>query len=361
MKRWLLVAVAACAHRAPAPLPVAAVASFDHVTADQLVEQGDVTYILGPDGLVIARGDRADTVVPMHGEHWTSAASIAALDGEGRWIVATRADGTLWRIRLDGALEAMGGRFGLSDREPVHQIAAAGKTIVLALDHGIAITRDGVHLSRYAGVTGELAVASDRVAISTPTGLELWDLAASTRRSFRVTGRPLFVGAQLVVVGKGGLWLERAGTLERLPIKSWVDAAVAGAKLWVTSTQQLYVLSGDTLVATAATGFVAGRAFGAPSGDVWIDEPTGLRRFSLELSRVDPTWRAQVQPIFERVCAHCHLPGGSADVDLSTPGAWRAERGEIVQRVFVTRTMPPAGTELTDAARAALDAWLRKR
>jgi mono/diheme cytochrome c family protein len=63
-------------------------------------------------------------------------------------------------------------------------------------------------------------------------------------------------------------------------------------------------------------------------------------------------------PIFERVCAKCHRPGGAARVDLSTVAAWRAERAELVHRVVETHTMPPAGTPLADAERRALTGWL---
>jgi mono/diheme cytochrome c family protein len=68
-----------------------------------------------------------------------------------------------------------------------------------------------------------------------------------------------------------------------------------------------------------------------------------------------------VAPVFQRVCAHCHLPGGDAGLDLSTPAAWAAERIEIERRVLVTRTMPPAGTELPDADRDSLAGWLHAR
>ncbi|MGE5181480.1 MAG: c-type cytochrome, partial [Acidobacteriota bacterium] len=71
----------------------------------------------------------------------------------------------------------------------------------------------------------------------------------------------------------------------------------------------------------------------------------------------DAAWQAQIAPVFQRVCAHCHLPGGEAGIDLSTAAAWASERAEIVRRVLETRTMPPAGTELTDADRAALEHW----
>jgi mono/diheme cytochrome c family protein len=103
----------------------------------------------------------------------------------------------------------------------------------------------------------------------------------------------------------------------------------------------------------------AAHLFGARDGGIWIADGVRLAGHAVEPHAADPRWRADVEPVFQRVCAHCHLPGGSADLDLSTQAAWTAERGEIVRRVLVTRTMPPAGTELGETDRAALARWLR--
>jgi mono/diheme cytochrome c family protein len=129
----------------------------------------------------------------------------------------------------------------------------------------------------------------------------------------------------------------------------------------------LYVLDRGAFVRTNADPG-AGSLYGSPSGDVWFnkiagsDQRTGiaLERYSLDRPE-DPRWQSEVAPVFERVCSHCHLPGGSADIDLSTPALWRDNRDELLRRVVVTRTMPPAGSDLTDAERAALEAWLRRR
>jgi hypothetical protein len=45
-------------------------------------------------------------------------------------------------------------------------------------------------------------------------------------------------------------------------------------------------------------------------------------------------------------------------LDLSTPAVWRDERAEIRRRVVVARSMPPAGTAISDADRAAIATWL---
>jgi mono/diheme cytochrome c family protein len=92
---------------------------------------------------------------------------------------------------------------------------------------------------------------------------------------------------------------------------------------------------------------------------VWVEDAADhATRYTLDMPSDDRAWHEAVEPIFQRVCASCHLPGGDADLDLSTPGAWAFRRAEIVQRVLVERTMPPAGTDITDAERKALDSWL---
>jgi len=127
-----IAALAACAHP-QASLPLTPGPSFADVRAEQIVEQGDLAYVFGPDRITIARGGIVMNVVsitcgkPCPDRVWTSAASIPALDGDGRWIVATRYDGTLWRVTMSGELESIGDRFRAGDK--VVQVDSAGPTI----------------------------------------------------------------------------------------------------------------------------------------------------------------------------------------------------------------------------------------
>ena len=372
MKLGLLCMVAACAGHAPAPLTAAAVATVAETRADQVITQGDITYALGRD-LTIIRGDVVTTRVPVDcpspcpAQLWTSAASIPALDGDGRWIVATRFDGTLWRVRLDGELEPIGSRFGLT-KDAVRAIGGAGTTVAVLLDHAVLVTGDGVHVTRYDldAPRDRLAVARDRVALASAHAVDVWDLAADQRKTFAVDGgRPAFLDAdaktsRLVVASPQGVWLERAGELQPLEIANVAAVAIAGAKLWLEVGKRLYVASDNTALDTTVASAGDEPMFGAPNGDVWVGA-NGLRRYALGRGTGDPVWGARIQPIFTRVCAHCHLPGGDAGVDLSTPAAWSAEHDEIVRRVLVTRTMPPAGTVLDDTDRTTLARWLHAK
>ena len=109
---------------------------------------------------------------------------------------------------------------------------------------------------------------------------------------------------------------------------------------------------------TAVRAAAADHLFGLASGDLVIAARGATTRLSVAASDDELRWRAAVEPVVRRVCSRCHHPGGSGRVDLSTPAAWHAERGELIRRVVDTRTMPPAGTQLDDADRRALAGWL---
>ena len=67
-------------------------------------------------------------------------------------------------------------------------------------------------------------------------------------------------------------------------------------------------------------------------------------------------------PVFDRVCSQCHLPGGTANIDLSYYGAWVARRALVGKRVFdkMPTPMPPtsASSQLTPDDLAAIKAWV---
>jgi len=359
VKRWLLV-VAACAHAPPAKVQTLAdTAAIPLANVEQLVELGDALYAFGAHTIAIVRGGAVVANVPATVGRWGTATTIPALDGEGRWVVATDAEGAIYRVRATGELEPIAAQLGVPRASA---IAAAGSTIGLATDGGIAVSTDGVHLARFAAA-GALAVAQGRLAISDAHTTELWDLAHATRTSYPIAGHVAFLDAEhaprLVVSTPTQLFVEDNGKLERIAAPHEPQVIVAGTRLWVAAGGALYAFDGAGLVRTATQVPRAARLFGARDGGIWIADGVHLASHAVEARAEDRRWRADVEPVFQRVCAHCHLPGGSADLDLSTPAAWTAERGEIVRRVLVTRTMPPAGTELGEADRAALARWLR--
>lgn len=360
MKR-LLLAIAACAH-APAAKPqtLADGAAIALPNAEQVVELGDALFVLSSHAIAIVRGGAVVANVPAPVGFWGTATTIPALDGEGRWVVATDLEHNIYRVRATGELESLGDQLGVARASQIH---GAGSTFGLEVDGGIAISTDGVHLVRYQ-TPGALAVAQGRIAVATTSSVEVWDLAHGSRTSYSIAqGHPAFLDAdrapRLVVATPTSLYVEDAGKLERIPAPHEPHAIIAGAKLWIASGGALYVFDGAGLVKTTTPVPRAARVFGARDGTVWIADGLQLASHSLEARVDDPRWRAEIEPVFQRVCAHCHLPGGSADVDLSTAAAWTATHAEIGRRVLLTRTMPPAGTDLSEADRAAIAHWLR--
>ncbi len=363
--RYALLALVACGGAAPRTQAVAAKAEVAAGPAIGVVELGDTVYVFDRDKVTIARGgsivSRADAPT---GKTWIAGATIAAPDGNGRWVVGV-ADGGLWRISQTGDIEPIADRLGLAGAKAL-AIASAGAAFGVGLADGAALTGDGVHLARLRGASSpNVAVARGRVALWTSAGVRVLDLARDTEVSYPIAD-PRFVAfldadsdaSRLVVATGALLYTEDRGALHRVPVPSPIrGVAASGARLWLLAAGALYALDHHGLVRTDAAA--ADWIYASPSGDVWAARDRGaVTRYTLEAATDGRGWQADVAPVFQRVCAHCHLPGGDAGVDLSTAASWASERDEIARRVLVTRTMPPAGTDLPDADRAALAHWL---
>jgi mono/diheme cytochrome c family protein len=361
VKRWLVLAACGGAPRAVTPVALSHGAPID-ARAGAVVEQGDAVYVLAGEVALIARGGIVTTRIESP-RPWRFGASIAAPDGDGRWVVAVDDEGAPWRLTLSGEREPVAERLGLAGAK-VRALGGAGTTFAADLGDSLAYTTDGVHLTRVpTGATDQLAVARGVLARVTAGHLERWDLAHGTRVSYALS--PIAIGfldgdhPRLVAVEARRLWVETDGklvafALPRVPI----SLAARGDRAWIAAAGELYLFDGKQ-VRPASGGDRRGALLAASSaGDAWLATDHGLIRYSIGASADDPAWQAQVAPVFQRVCGHCHLPGGEAGIDLSTAAAWQSERAEISRRVLTTRTMPPAGTELSDADRAALAAWL---
>ena len=367
MKR-LLVLVAACGAAAKPPQPVQLTASAPiDAQATAVVEQGDALYVLSGKVAMIVRGGIVATRAEFP-RPWIGGASIAAPDGDGRWVIAIDDEGVPWHLTLSGEREAVADRLGLGDAKLV-QLAATGTTFAADLGEAIAYTTDGVHLSRVSvGPTRTLAVARGELARVGKGGkLERWDLAHGTRTTFAISPTHVaFLDAdgdhpRLIAADGDRLWIERGGKLvpQHLP-RLAMELAAHGKRAWIAAGGELYVLDGEHVQPTRTNDHHTVLLAAATAGDAWLATERGLVRYSRDATDADPLWQAQVAPVFQRVCSHCHLPGGEAGIDLSTPGSWASDRDEIKRRVLVTRTMPPAGTDLSDADRAALEHYLTR-
>ena len=359
MKRALLVLLAACGG-APKPPAVPAVATKLPAQVDEVVgiaEVGDATVVLDHHRAYVVRGGVvAAQVEAPHA--WRAGATVAALDGEGAWAVGVADDGHLYRITLAGDLEDITDRYKLAD---VRALAAAGTTTAFALPDGVAVTGDGVHEMRAKLATPTaLAASKGRVALLGAKGVDVWDLVKGESRTYPVAAREVaFVGGRLAAATRDEVYVEDGGTLREIKVPGTIAGiAAAGTRLWILAGGALYALDGDSLRRAQIDVPHGARLFASTGGDAWLATAGAVMRASIDTATDDPAWRAQIQPVFARTCAHCHLPGGSAGIDLSTAASWHADHDELVRRVLVTGTMPPAGTDLTAAEKDALRAWL---
>jgi cytochrome c5 len=369
MTRLGVLVLVACHATAPVvrdiPLTRTVGTVDDEVIA--VAEQGDALYLFARDRLTVERaGTAMTTVLPPKGQ-WAAAATIPALDGEGTWVVARSTAGGLWRITATGDIEPIHDRLGLPS--DLHSISAAATTFGVTLDTGIAIMQDRKHVLRFSTSTpGNLVAGRDRMALLHDFGrFDVWDLAHDTHVEYRVPDaiHGAFLDAahspRLVVASETTLFVEGTDGLHPIAAPGRIrELAVAGSRLWVATMTGLYFVEAGRFVRTDADPARA-RLFGLANGDVLLVTPHApITRLGVDHQSDDPTWDASIKPVFQRVCSKCHLPGGTAQVDLSTPAAWHTEHDELVRRIVETRTMPPAGTELSDADRKALADWLAR-
>jgi len=371
----VLLWVAACggATASPAATPAnATVLARLAVGCDVgVVTQGGAVYVFGRDQASVVRDGEvvARAAAPTQAGKpvaWEAAAAIAAPDGK-RWAVGL-AGGELWRVTPAGELEPVGDRLGLAG-ERVLAIDGSGGTFAIGLGDGFAVSRDGHHLMQFRGpATPHVAAAHDRIALARGTTVELLDLAAGTKVSYGTTATVdalAFLDAateqpQLVVNAAGTVYVANQGTLRKLALPAAPrQLAASGARLWMLGDGALYSVAGPPVrVATPVDH--AAHIYSTSAGDIWLGSARELQRYSLDPD-IRASWQAAVAPIFDRTCAKCHRPGGSAEIDLSTPAAW-LEQVDSIRHELGAREMPPPDAEvkLADADRLALERWLAR-
>jgi mono/diheme cytochrome c family protein len=176
---------------------------------------------------------------------------------------------------------------------------------------------------------------------------------------------------RLLVAAARSLYLEDAPGGELLRIHTSEEPitglAVSGSVTWLRIGGALARLDGLTLrrgEPMDAPGEVA--LHPAQNGDIWRRTDCSLRRFSAggDEQADQARWEREVQPLFARYCMLCHLPGGSAGIDLSTYRSWALRRPSIDQRVLQGKPspMPPAGAGvLTAQEKETLKGWVEKK
>ncbi|HEY0184868.1 MAG TPA: hypothetical protein VGC09_18865, partial [Rhodopila sp.] len=222
-----IIAALGC-HAAPPAGPLA-VQRTPLTTAGALVaavEQAGTLYLFAPERATIEHAGALVARIPAPDGAWAEAGTMPALDEPGTWVVARTAKGSVWRITTTGELEPIHDLLKLAPH--VRSLAAAGGTLGLTLDDGVAVLQHRDQLERFAGDNlGEIIAGAGRVAIRRGPVVDVWDLAA--RRQARLTvptaiaagfTAPATGRGRLIVATPEALFIEApaspAGALHRL-------------------------------------------------------------------------------------------------------------------------------------------------
>lgn len=306
---------------------------------------------------------------------WRTAAVVPALDLPESWLLGVTRTGQVYRLRNRTTLEEVTARFALRGR-PVREVVALSPTLTaFALADQIAVT-DGQTVSFYdiaarglAGAAGRLAAFDEDGVIeldfTDPHGVTIGRLPLDA-----VVAVALDISAELTLIAATdqALYVEQDGRLVQVfaaPAAAPITGlAGSGGGVWVALGSELALLRSLQLL-HGPPGKVpdGGRLVGSPSGDVWVlGGPQLVRLGERTAGGVDENrWRRTMLPIFQRLCRMCHLPGGSANLDLSTYGQWASRRDRIKQRLIdqLPTPMPPAAIgALTTDELLAVQRWV---
>jgi mono/diheme cytochrome c family protein len=322
---------------------------------------GDAGATVLSSGAVVAT-DRSVT-------DWVDAQTIRGADGSPRWIVGVDGKGRLHYLRGMSSFEDVSSRYGLDGRRVLGVAMLDSARVGFLLDGEIAVA-DGHRVTRYGVSPLDALLGGGGFGAGVGSGAVTVFDAKMTARAF-----PLFGVTHAALGPDGRLYAATRRTIyastEHGDLTLVYDAGAetlhglvaSGDHVWFADGPELGVVDGERVAETRGVSLAAdARLAPSPSGDVWVLASGALQRFA----RADPevslgaTWSAAVAPIFARACSSCHLPGGVSGTDLSTAEAWQSERRTIHDRVVVSHTMPPEGHALSDADRAAIQAWTER-
>lgn len=306
---------------------------------------------------------------------WRGAAVVPALDLPESWLVGVSQLGRVYRMRNRAMLQEVTDRYSLGGR-PVREVVALSPTrTALALADRLAVA-DAQTVEFYDLALRGLTAAAGRLAGFDANGVVQLDftggpVAAIDRLPLDgVVAVAYDVSAEQVLLAATAqaLYIVQGGTLSKAydaPTGSPISAlAASGSGVWVALGSELALFRGAQLLHGPAGKIPAGgRLVGSPSGDVWVLGGPQLVRLGEKLAggADENRWRRTMLPIFQRYCRMCHLPGGSANLDLSAYSQWAPRRDRIRQRLIeqAPTPMPPVTVgALTPAELLAVQRWV---
>jgi len=339
-------------------------APVGHVRA--VADGGTVVAVFGDRGATFLSSG-AVVGTDSHVTDWTGARTITGADGSARWIVGIDGKGHLYYVRGLAALQDVSSRYGLQGRAVRGAAMIDPGHVGFLLDGEVAIA-DGSRVVRYTtGPLAELAGGAGRGAGVGTDALVLFGPTTSSRSYALpgVTHAAIGPDGRLYAATRRAVFEARPDGQLALVYDAEADSVhglvASGDRVWFADGAELGMVDGDHVAETSGAHVASDASLApSPSGDVWVLASGALQRFA----RVDPhpapadSWANGVAPIFARVCSECHQRNGSSGTDLSTPDAWQAERAAIVDRVVVSKSMPPEGHPLSDQDRQTIRAWV---
>ncbi len=314
---------------------------------------------------------------------WRSAAVVPALGFAGRWLLGVDAEGHVYRLRFGStqplSLEDVSARYLLTGKV-VSEVAHLGGALVGFVVDGKLMVSDGKALKQYdLALHGLVGSGGQAAGLGEGGGVQWFDSQTDSLRHLElpeVMAVAFDPAGKLWAATSQGLFRENGGQLEQayaVDSSQQVRAlSSASSGVWVLLSDSLALIrDGQLLTAPLPTTPVDGpdaavRLLGSPSGDAWLLGDSQVTRVGEESGGGQDLvlWRKQMIPVFQRLCQTCHLPSGSAHLDLSTHSSWSRFRHVLGQRVVegLPTPMPPVGAgNPTAEERAAVSAWVSRR
>jgi mono/diheme cytochrome c family protein len=333
-----------------------------------VTDQGQSAVVFGDKGATVllagavSGGDGSITT-------WSSAGVIPAADGEGEWMIGVGATGEVYTLDASMELQSISDRYGLLGQEVRAAVSLGAPGAAFLLDKQIAVA-DGKDVTRYDLPVTSFAGAKGRIAGLDGKSVHVFDPKSGKDSIVPIAAAYIAFDneGKVIAATKDALYAEddSGALIEIGVVKEGVRGlASSPSGVWIAAGSELALLSPDHDSISISSGAAVpedAAISGSSSGDVWALSATkGLLRYSAAKEGDESTWQQTVLPVFTRVCSQCHLPGGSAGIDLSFYGAWVERRAQIGKSVVdrAQPVMPPSGApQLTDAEIAAVKAWV---
>lgn len=324
-----------------------------------VAESGDELALYTDTGVfVFSSGSSLGSDNSIH--TWRGAADVPALGFSDRWLLAVDGEGRLHRLRNHTALEEVTALYGLGAKRAQAVAPLGDAHVAFSLDGNLAVA-DGQNLVEYSLPLRELSGGNGRVATLGDEEVQLFDVKLGTLSHLPSPGvkkTAFTTDGTLWATTETSLLREHEGALQTVFTadegESITDIAASKNSVWLALTNTLAVVRGEQVLrGSGVTPKPGTRLHASPTGDVWaaadeelayVGDPAGAGADAV-------IFRKQLLPIFERLCQACHLPSGSAHIDLSSYSAWASRREAVKKRVVdrMPTPMPPNGSGMLTA------------